>query len=53
LFEPKRYQWTIKRTIVNNDINNFLLAYKYNPDDDNHKTEKALCDFLDYLVKNA
>jgi len=53
LFEPKRYQWIIKRTIVNNDINNFLLAYKYNPDDDDHKTEKALCDFLDYLVKNA
>ncbi len=52
--EPKKHQWVINKTLGNDDVNNFLLAYKYNPDDDDdHNIEKALCDFLDYLVKNA
>lgn len=51
--EPKKHQWIINKTLGNDDVNNFLWTYKYNPDDDNHNIEKALCDFLDYLVKNA
>ena len=51
--EPKKHQWIINKTLGNDDVNNFLLAYKYNCNDDDHNIEKALCDFLDYLVKNA
>lgn len=52
-FEPKQHQWIINKTLGNDDVNNFLLAYKYNCNDDDHNIEKALCDFLDYLVKNG
>ena len=51
--EPKKNQWIINKTLGNDDVNNFILAYKYNCNDDDHNIEKTLCDFLDYLTKNA
>ena len=51
--EPKKHQWIINKTLGNDDVNNFLLAYKYNCNNDDQNIEKTLCDFLDHLTKNA
>ena len=50
--EPKKHQWIINKTISNSDVDNFL-SNSFQRDMEILDIDETLCDFLDYLVKNA